>query len=51
MNYCSNHATADCNYDDSTTIIRLHHASSYVDLMSSPILKCHRSNIVTSPFP
>ena len=33
--------------DDSTTIIRLHHASPYLDLLSSPILKCHRSNIVT----
>ena len=33
--------------DDSTTIIRLHHTSPYVDLLSSLILKCHRSNIMT----
>ena len=48
MNYCSNHATANCKQgDDSTTIITLHHASPYVDLLSCPISKCHKSNIVT----
>ena len=51
MNYCFNQATANCKQgDDSTTIIALHHASPYVDLLSCPILKCRKPNIVTSPF-
>ena len=54
MNYCSNHTTDDCKQgDDSniiTTTITLHNGSPYVDLLSCQILKCHKSNIVPSPF-
>ena len=45
MNCCSNHATVDFKQgDDSTTIITLHNASPYVDLLSCQMLKCHKSN-------